>query len=89
MKNHAYEIGQNYIIRTVAMIYTGKLVAVYEHELVIEDAAWIAETSRWHKTLLTGELNEIEPYPDGQVIVARGGIIDVAKWSHALPRVAK
>jgi len=34
-----WEIGKNYLIRTVTMIDTGRLVAVSAQELVLEDAA--------------------------------------------------
>ena len=34
-----WEIGKNYLIRTVTMIDTGKLVAVTAQELVLESAA--------------------------------------------------
>ena len=37
--SHPYKIGQNYLIRTVTMIQVGKLIAVHEQELVLEDAA--------------------------------------------------
>ena len=82
-----YACGTNYIIRTVTMIYTGKLVSVYDKELVLEDAAWIAETARWYDTLKNGSLSEVEPFPDGNIIISRGAIVDVAVWVHKLPRV--
>jgi hypothetical protein len=35
----------------------------------------------------TGDLNEVEPYPDDvKVRVNRAGIIDVSTWRHKLPR---
>ena len=37
-----WQIGKNYLIRTVTMIDTGRLVGITDHELVLEDAAWIA-----------------------------------------------
>jgi hypothetical protein len=42
-----WEIGRVYLIRTVTHIDTGRLVAVTPNELVIEDAAWIADTGRY------------------------------------------
>lgn len=86
---HPYEVGQNYIVRTVTMIFTGKLTLVGDKEIVLEDCAWIAETARWADSLKTGELNEVEPYPTGKVIVGRGAIIDAAIWAHELPRAQK
>lgn len=85
-----YLIGKPYIIRTVTMIYTGRLVEVYPHELVIEDAAWIPETARWADTLREGKFNEVEPYCDGdKVIIGRGAILDAVFWRKELPRTQK
>lgn len=88
-KPHPYTIGEKYLIRTVTMIYTGRLVAVYDQELVMEDAAWIAESDRWEQTVKEGKLKEVEPYGDGPVIIGRGSILDVSVWHHDLPRVQK
>ena len=74
--NSAWEIGKNYLIRTVTMIDTGKLVAVTEHELVLEDAAWIADTGRFAQAVEQAEFGEVEPFPAGRVIIGRGSIID-------------
>ena len=35
MTEHPYTIGANYLIRTVTMINTGRLVAVFSLELVV------------------------------------------------------
>lgn len=88
--SHPYKIGHNYLIRTVTMIYTGRLVGVYDQELVIEDAAWIAETDRWADTCKDGKLKEVEPYVKGdQVILGRGAILDVCPWHKDLPETQK
>lgn len=79
-------IGKAYLIRTVTMTLTGRIVAVYQQELELEDAAWIADTGRFHEALQHGTLNEVEPFPDSRVIVGRGSIVDAALWPHALPR---
>lgn len=84
-----WRIGKNYLIRTVTMIDTGRLVAVTPGELVLEDAAWIADTGRFADALKTGKLNEVEPFPEGQVIIGRGSIIDATIWVHDLPRIQK
>lgn len=72
----AWEIGKCYLIRTVTMIATGRLVAVTEHELVIEDAAWIADTGRFSDAVKNATFGEVEPFPDGRVIIGRGSIVD-------------
>ena len=91
MVNHPFQIDKNYLIRTVTMIQIGKLTHVFDHELVLEDASWIADTGRFSETLMKGEdhLNEVEPFPNGPVIVGRGAIIDMCIWNFALPREMK
>lgn len=86
--SHPYQVGQNYFIRTVTHYYTGKLEKVTAKELVLSDAAWIADTGRFHDALKTGKLNEIEPFIE-PIIVGRGAIIDAFRWTHELPRVQK
>ena len=76
-------------LRTVTMHYTGRVVAVNEHEIVLEDAAWIADGTRWSNMLATGELAEVEPYPPGLVSVGRGALVDASHWAHPLPREVK
>ena len=82
-------IGKNYFIRTVTMIQTGRLVAVTPQELVLEDAAWIADDGRFNEAIKDGTLNEVEPFTDGEVIVGRGALIDCIEWKHPLPRSVK
>lgn len=83
-----WQIGQNYFIRTVTHHYTGKLLAVHQLELVLTDAAWIADDGRFMQAVASGEFNEIEPYPDGPVIIGRGAILD-ACIIPAVPRSQK
>ncbi len=87
--NHPYEVDANYFIRTVTHYFTGRLVAVYQQELVIEDAAWIADTGRYANAIKSGDFSEVEPYPDGKVIIGRGSIIDSWKAKFVLPREQK
>ena len=74
--DHPWQIGKTYLIRTVTMIQTGRLVRVAAQELVLEDACWIADTGRFADALVSREFSEVEPFPDGQVIVGRGSIVD-------------
>ena len=77
VQDHPYQIGKTYFIRTVTMAQAGKLVAVTEKELVLENAAWIADTGRFMGALVSGNFSEVEPFPEGErVIVGRGAIID-------------
>ena len=86
--NSAWDIGSNYLIRTVTMIDTGRLVAVTDKELVLEDAAWIADTGRFAQAVEKAEFNEVEPFPSGKVIIGRGAIIDAVKIN-VIPRSQK
>lgn len=78
-----YEIGKNYMIRTVTMIYTGTMKEVYDNELVLNNCAWIPETERWADTCEKGVFGEVEPYPkEASVVIGRQAILDafVVKW---------
>lgn len=83
-----WNIGANYLIRTVTMIDTGRLVQVTMTELVLEDAAWIADTGRFADALKKSEFAEVEPFPAGRVIIGRGSIIDAVEIL-TLPRSQK
>lgn len=86
-----WSVGQNYFIRTVTMSLMGRLECVDEHELVLSDASWIADTGRF-SDFLNGEFKEgkleVEPFPD-RVIVGRGSVIDACLWMHDLLRTQK
>ena len=84
----AYKIGQKYLIRTVTMYYVGLLVSVFDHELVLSDCSWVADTGRFNNALVTGVLDEVEPMP-GTVIVGRGAVVDATEWNHDLPNKVK
>lgn len=60
------------------MIYTGKLEAISEQELLISSAAWIPETERWADFVATGAHKEAEPYVRN-VVINRGAILDVTE----------
>lgn len=74
-----FEIGKYYCIRTVTMIDTGRIVAVTPQWIVIEEAAWIADTGRFSDAVKKSEFNEVEPFPDGRVIIGTGAVIDACQ----------
>ncbi len=82
--SHSFRIGTAYLIRTVTHYFVGRLAAVTDTDLVLEDAAWVASTGRYSDALVTGKLDELEPCL-GRHIVARGGLIDAAEWGYSLP----
>jgi hypothetical protein len=90
LSDQPYSLNKNYLIRTVTHIDIGTVLYVGEKEIVMTDVSWIADTGRYADALATGELSEVEPYPDGQlVIVGRASVIDATKWNHPLPREQK
>ena len=75
--SHPFEVGKNYFIRTVTHHHTGKLVEVGPQELVLENAAWIADDGRLTDALASCSFKEVEMFPVGsRVIVGRASIID-------------
>lgn len=80
----AYRIGEKYLIRTITYHVVGKLVAITESDLVLEQASWVADSGRWNDALKTGNLSEVEPFTS-PVIVSRAAIVDGTSWPHQLP----
>ena len=82
-----WKVGKCYLIRTVTMIQTGRLVKVTEKELVLEDAAWIADTGRFSEVLVSLNFAECEPFPEGHVIIGRGALIDAVQIAKPIREV--
>lgn len=78
-----WTVGDTYLIRTVTMIDTGVLVSMDDHEIILKDAAWIADTGRFHEALKSCRFAEVEPFPDGLVAIGRGSIIDAVRIDKA------
>lgn len=72
------QVGKVYLIRTVTMIYTGRLKAQSKTELLLSEAAWIAETERWAQTCKDEVFKEVEPYYR-DVVLFKGAILDVTE----------
>jgi hypothetical protein len=93
-KNDEYwKTGQNYMLITVTRIITGRLIHVGKKELVLDQAAWIADTGRFAACLSEGlhslSASEIEPYGDVEVIVPRTSLISSCIYNHKLPTEVK
>lgn len=88
-KSNPLRVGNNVFVRTVTHYYTGRVLDFDTRTLLLEGAAWVAETDRWADTLRTGKLREVEPFPEGVVYVAMGAVVDICDWSHPLPRGQK
>jgi len=89
-KLHPYKIGENYLVRTVTFHYTGRLMEVYDNEIVLKQAAWIADDGRYADAVAKGSYSEVEPYPeDREVVIGRASIVDAVIVTHPLPRTQK
>ena len=67
-----------YAVRTVTMIYVGRLIDFNEQEFLFDEVAWIPDTERWADFVATGAHKEAEPYPR-QVVIGRGGLLDATE----------
>jgi hypothetical protein len=80
--SHPWEMGKVYFIRTVTYHLTGRIKWVGQTELVITEAAWIADSGRFSDALKKEEFDEVEPFPVGsEVIIGRQSIIDAVQVS--------
>ena len=85
-----FKIGKKYIIRTVTHIDTGECVEIKGDFVRLKNAAWIADTGRYHDCLRDGVFNEVEPYPENmRPFVNTASIIDACEWPHELPTEQK
>ena len=82
------QVGNSVLIRTVTHYHTGKIIEINPDHLVLDKAAWIADTGRFADALKTGNLREVEPFKD-PVAVFKGAIIDITNWGHDLPEKQK
>lgn len=78
-----FEIGEKYYIRTVTYHQTGKVKKIVGKFLILEQAAWIADSGRFMQAILEGKLDEVEPV--GTCYVNTDTIIDAYPISWKLP----
>lgn len=81
-------VGKAYFIRTVTMAWTGKVVSIDQQFLVLEKAAWIADTGRYNEFVAKGSAQEVEPV-SVNVIIGVGSIVDAVEFVPVLPRDVK
>ena len=78
-----FEVGKAYFIRTVTYHLTGRVARIVDGFLLLDEAAWIADSGRFMDALATGKLNEVEPV--GKAIVNLSAVTDAFPWIHPLP----
>lgn len=85
--NGPWQIGKKYFVRTVTMHLTGELTFVGSQELVMKDAAWIADSGRFHEAIRdVSKCSEVEPFA-APVIIGRGSIVDATEISDVITKV--
>lgn len=85
-------IGQAVFIQAVPLYYTGRVVRVDDRYIVLDQAAWIADTGRFHKAMAEGReaLVEVEPLPKDRIVrISHGSVLSVMDWPHSLPEATK
>jgi hypothetical protein len=83
-----FRVGSSYFIRTVTYFATGRVKAIVGQFIVLEDAAWIADTGRFMQAIMEGKLNEVEPV-SVDMFINLNSITDAFVWKHKLPREQK
>ncbi len=82
------QLGQNYCIRTVTDIFTGRLDKIGAHEIVLSTAAWITEVGRFDHIQVDADAFEgVEPLVH-PLIINRVAIVDVIAIEE-LPTIRK
>lgn len=76
-----FKVGQAYLIRTVTMTWLGRVVDIVGDFLVLDSAAWIADTGRFHLASTPGALEEVEPAPGQPVFVCLEAVVDACPWN--------
>jgi hypothetical protein len=83
------EVGKCYYIETVTKYWTGRVTRVDCDWIELEDAAWIADTGRFHEFIENGTASEVEPIKSGvRQLVPVACVTGVTEWPHPLPRRA-
>lgn len=78
-----FKIGDKLFIRTVTLYYTGEVKDIVGSWIVLKDAAWIADTGRFHDFLKEGKCNEYESFLC-DVKIPMDSVIDITEWTHVL-----
>lgn len=83
-----FEIGKSYLIRTVTLYYTGRVVKKCGKFIQLEEAAWIPDTGRWADASADGNFKEVEPFANNPWINT-DSVIDAQEITYKLPSKQK
>ena len=89
-QNHElpFVIGKAYFIRTVTYFATGRVKDIIGKFLVLEDAAWVADTGRFSDAIAKGVADEVEPV-EVPMYINTDSITDAFDWNKKLLREQK
>ena len=73
---HPWPLNVPFEIRTATLFYAGQIIEVYDHEIVMIGASWVADEGRFTQAQATGVFDEVEMLPPGRrLIIGRGSIV--------------
>jgi hypothetical protein len=82
-----FQVGDQVFLQTVTDYYTGRIVKLTLTTASLDLAAWIPETGRRADSMISGEFDEIEPYPAEWILrVSLASLVSAVLWPHKLPR---
>jgi len=76
-------IGKKLFIRTVTYHMVGEVESIVGNLFKLKNAAWIADSGRFHNAIVDGELDEVEPVCEAYLNIST--IVDIFPWKHKLP----
>ena len=74
IQKHPFVLGRQWVIVTPTLWYVGTLKSVTDQWLVLEQAAWLADTGRFSDFMKTGNTKELEPC-NGPAVIGVGAVI--------------
>ena len=80
-------IGKKFFFRTVTYHMVGKVVKFLGSFVVLEDAAWVADSGRFSNCILKGEVSEVEPVETAMINL--NSVTDFFPWKFNLLRKQK
>ena len=83
-----FKVGSAYFFRTVTYFATGRVKEIVGKFLILEDAAWIADTGRFSDALSNGIMEEVEPV-EMNMYLNTDSITDAFDWKKELPKTQK
>lgn len=87
-RSTSLQIGRKYFFRTPSFHFVGRVSAITDSDIVLTEAAWIADSGRFNVALRTGDVAEFESYP-AECIINRDHVCDASPWEFSLKGDAK